>query len=551
MPNAHQIPRMTRTGELPAPHRDAGTILLGQSYYLRFDPKLWAAMQPYPPLGTLYAAGVLRSRGYRVALCDTMLARSEREWEEALARDAPRFAVLFEDNFNYLSKMCLLRMREAAFTMIGMARRRGCTVIVCGADATDHAERYLRAGAHYALLGEGEETLSELLDSLTGRTPRPLDEILGIAFLEEAPEPGGGDGAKSSDRTSLVQTPRRPVIKDLDALPLPAWDLLDVEQYRRIWRRRHGHFSVNMVTTRGCPFHCNWCAKPIWGQRYNCRSPARVVEEMQWLKENLQPDHIWFVDDIFGLKPNWLHEFADRLEAAGLKIPFRCLSRADLLHREGEIEALQRSGCQMVWIGAESGSQRILDAMDKGTTVEQIRSTTRRLRGAGLKVGFFLQFGYPGEMREDIEQTLALVRECSPDDLGISVSYPLPGTRFHESVKAQLGPKQNWVDSTDLAMMYRGPYSTAFYRQLHLVTHREFRARKAWKELSPVLLRPSRWRPSHIRRAGGALCRSLSLPVARARLDWLGRKGGQGLSPPLPMHPGAAARPSPQERREE
>jgi anaerobic magnesium-protoporphyrin IX monomethyl ester cyclase len=551
MPNAHQIPRMTRTGELPAPHRDAGTILLGQSYYLRFDPKLWAAMQPYPPLGTLYAAGVLRSRGYRVALCDTMLARSEREWEEALARHEPRFAVLFEDNFNYLSKMCLLRMREAAFTMIGMARRRGCTVIVCGADATDHAERYLRAGAHYALLGEGEETLSELLDSLTGRTPRPLDEILGIAFLEEAREPGGGDGAKSSDRTSLVQTPRRPVIKDLDALPLPAWDLLDVEQYRRIWRRRHGHFSVNMVTTRGCPFHCNWCAKPIWGQRYNCRSPARVVEEMQWLKENLQPDHIWFVDDIFGLKPNWLHEFADRLEAAGLKIPFRCLSRADLLHREGEIEALQRSGCQMVWIGAESGSQRILDAMDKGTTVEQIRSTTRRLRGAGLKVGFFLQFGYPGEMREDIEQTLALVRECSPDDLGISVSYPLPGTRFHESVKAQLGPKQNWVDSTDLAMMYRGPYSTAFYRQLHLVTHREFRARKAWKELSPVLLRPSRWRPSHIRRAGGALCRSLSLPVARARLDWLGRKGGQGLSPPLPMHPGAAARPSPQERREE
>jgi anaerobic magnesium-protoporphyrin IX monomethyl ester cyclase len=505
------------------------TVLLGQSYYLRFDPKLWAAMQPYPPLGTLYAASLLRQRGYDVALCDTMLAESERPWAEALATQRPRFAVLFEDSFNYLSKMCLLRMREAAFTMIALARRHGCTVIVCGADATDHPDHYLDAGADYVLVGEGDETLCELLDSLTGRVPLPAAGVPGLAFRTEG---------------SLLRTPPRPVIRDLDALPFPAWDLLDAERYRTAWRRHHGYHSMNMVTTRGCPFHCNWCAKPIWGQRYNSRSPENVVAEMVWLRDAFRPDHISFVDDIFGLRPGWLQEFADRLAGAGVKIPFRCLSRADLLHRDGEVEALRRAGCEMVWIGAESGSQRILDAMDKGTTVEQIRATARRLHGAGLRVGFFLQFGYPGETRDDIERTLQLLRECEPDDVGVSVSYPLPGTKFHASVQAQLGRQQNWVDSADLAMMYRGPFTTAFYRQLHVVTHREFRARRAWRELRPVMLRPSRWRRSQLRQAAGALFRALSLPVARARLDWLGRTGPDGLEPPRPMQPGAAATPS-------
>src|SRR5512144_2744565 len=145
-------------------------ILLGQSYFLRFDPKLWAAMQPYAPLGTLYAASALRSKGYGVALFDAMLASSESEWDDALRLHSPRFAILYEDNFNYLSKMCLSRMREAANVMIGMAKQRGCTVILCGADATDHAEEYLAQGADFILLGEGEVTLGELLDRLAGRT---------------------------------------------------------------------------------------------------------------------------------------------------------------------------------------------------------------------------------------------------------------------------------------------------------------------------------------------------------------------------------------------
>lgn len=487
-------------------------ILLGQSYFLRFDPKLWAAMQPYPPLGTLYAASVLRQHGYEVALFDAMLAVSEDEWAQALDLHQPRYAILYEDNFNYLSKMCLLRMRQAAFTMIGMAKARGCTVILCGADATDHSADYLAKGADYVLLGEGEETLIELLTHLS--KGQDTTNILGLV-----------------SRNTQHAT-RRPDLTHLDALPFPSWDLVDVDRYRKIWLNRHGYFSMNMVTTRGCPFHCNWCAKPIWGQRYHSRSPENVAAEMKWLKENFHPDHIWFADDILGLRPGWLTRFAEALRARGEGIPFKCLSRADLLTRVGEVDALARAGAQTVWMGAESGSQKILDAMDKGTRVEQIHEAARRLKQVGIRVGFFLQFGYPGETRADIEKTIQLVREADPDDIGISVSYPMPGTKFHEAVRDQLGEKQNWQDSEDMAMLYRGPFSTAFYRKLHGVVHKEFRARKAWK--------------SHdLLRFGYNL---LTLPIARMQLNALASDPSNLLSVPHLPHE-AAATPSPQEER--
>jgi radical SAM superfamily enzyme YgiQ (UPF0313 family) len=500
-------------------------ILFGQSYYLRFDRKLYAAMQPFPPLGTLYAAALARQRGYAVALFDAMLADSEQEWAAAIEREQPHIAVLFEDNFNYLSKMCLLRMRDAAFTMIAAARAQGSIVIVCGADATDNAAEYLAAGAHYVLLGEGEASLIELLDWLVVEeefrtqdsglrsAAAPL-HIAGIAFLQDG---------------QIVRTARRPDLKDLDALPLPAWDLVDMARYQRLWRERHGYFALNVATTRGCPYHCNWCAKPIWGQRYNVRSPASVVAELKLLHERYTPDEIHFVDDILGIKPGWLRQFADLLAAEQLRIPFKCLNRADLLLRPGIIAALRDAGCRIVWIGAESGSQAVLDAMEKGTTVEQIYAATARLHAAGIAVGFFLQFGYPGETRADIERTLHMVRDCRPDDIGMSVSYPLPGTAFYERVRDQLGATRNWQDSDDLAMLYRGPFSTSFYRQLHRVLHKEFRA-----------TRSGNWQRK--------LYHQLTLPLARLRLNVLAHSDANHrltLSPALSLE--EAARPTPQE----
>ena len=491
-------------------------ILLGQSYFLRFDPKLWDAMQPYPPLGTLYAASYLREHGYQVALFDAMLAESEEEWAAALDENQPLYAILYEDNFNYLSKMCLLRMREAAFKMIAIAKSRGCTVILCGADATDHYRTYLEKGADYVLIGEGEETLIELLSQLA--VGHEVKDIVGLA----------------THHSSLVT--RRPDIVNLDSLPFPAWDLVDVEKYRAIWLKRHGYFSMNMVTTRGCPFHCNWCAKPIWGQRYHSRSPENVAAEMKWLKETYHPDHIWFADDILGLKPGWLPRFADAIRALGCRVPFKCLSRADLLTRPGEVDALARAGAQTVWMGAESGSQKILDAMDKGTRVEQIHEAARGLKHAGIRVGFFLQFGYPGETRADIEKTIQLVRDCDPDDIGISVSYAMPGTKFYDAVREQLGEKQNWQDSQDLAMLYQGPFSTEFYRKLHSVVHKEFRARKAWRSMKSA---------RDLARFGYNL---LTLPVARFQLDQLAASSKAAWTVPhMPRE--AAATPTPQEEQ--
>jgi anaerobic magnesium-protoporphyrin IX monomethyl ester cyclase len=278
-------------------------------------------MEPYAPLGSLYAAAVLRSGGLDVAFHDSMLSVSEAEWEAALDRTRPGYAVLFDDHFSYLSKMCLLRMREAAFRMIGSARRRGCVVIVGSSDASDHPEIYLSAGAHFVLLGEGEETLRELIRCLEAGA-EDVSNVPGLAFRDEG---------------RVVKTSPRGVIRKLDELPFPAWDLVDVERYRSIWLRRHGRFSMNMVTSRGCPFSCNWCAKPIWGQRYNARSPENVAEEMLRLKDRFGADHIWFMDDVMGIKPGWMERFANLVDHKGARLPFKCVSRLYLLLRDGEI----------------------------------------------------------------------------------------------------------------------------------------------------------------------------------------------------------------------
>lgn len=492
---------------------------------MRFDPKLWEGMQPYPPLGTLYAAAYVRQRGYDVALFDAMLAASELEWEAALDKHKPQFAVIYEDSFNYLSKMCLTRMREAAFTMSEAAKRRGCTVIVSGSDATDHKEKYFAHGVDAIIVGEGEITLGETLDLLTGRSAVESGAIAGLA-RPDAPNP----------------TPRG-FIKDLDSLPFPAWDLVDIARYKRIWKERHGYYSMNMVTTRGCPYHCNWCAKPIYGQRYNVRSPENVAAEMKWLKEHFAPDHIWFADDILGLKPNWLEKFAVEVQRLDAVTPFKCLLRVDLI-KPGVPEALAKAGCRIVWVGAESGSQQILDAMDKGTEVEQIYAAARNLHAAGVEIGFFLQFGYPGEEREDIDATLKMVRDCQPDDIGMSVSYPLPGTKFYENVKLQLGNKQNWVDSADLEMMYRGPYSTEFYRHLHVVLHKEFRSSRIWREFrnGTARRRPLR---EQLHDAASMLFNRVTLPLARRKLDALATSSYRGMRAlPVIMSPEAASKPS-------
>jgi anaerobic magnesium-protoporphyrin IX monomethyl ester cyclase len=252
-------------------------------------------------------------------------------------------------------------------------------------------------------------------------------------------------------------------------------------------------------------------------------------------------------DDIFGLKPGWVERFAAAVAERDARIPFKCQLRADQV-TDTFAAALASAGCRTAWIGAESGSARILDAMEKGIRPQQIADATRLLRDAGIEVAFFLQFGYPGETREDIERTLAMVRECRPDDIGISVSYPLPGTPFFERVKAQLGFKQNWVDSDDLDVMFRATYPPAFYRALHGFVHAEFRSRRAAAQLAHVVRRPWAARPSDVRLALALVRHDVRRRVLRRRVARLEREvEPQPTAIPLPLlTPAAAAVPSEQ-----
>jgi anaerobic magnesium-protoporphyrin IX monomethyl ester cyclase len=448
-------------------------VLIGNSYFYRLDPKQWNFKQPYPPLATILAASVLRRKGFDVALFDTNL-RSSPEEIKHLLNDQPSYYVLYDDGFNYLSKMCLTNMRTAAFQMIRLAKDSGCTVIVSSSDASDHYSKYLDQGADFIIRGEAEETLGELLSCL--ENGRPYADVAGIVY--SSPE-----GAKTNSQ--------RVVMRDLDGLPMPAWDLVDVDAYRRIWKKHHGYFSLNMATTRGCPYKCNWCAKPIYGNRYNSRSPENVATEIEHLLKTYSPDHFWMCDDIFGLRPGWIEEFNFIVQKKQLKFKYKIQSRVDLLLQEHTVEALAESGAETIWVGAESGSQKILDAMDKGITVEEIRTATQLLKKHGVKVAYFIQFGYLGETKSDVEQTIRMILELMPDEVGISVSYPLPGTKFYEKVKDELREKQNWADSDDLAMMFQSTYNSKYYKTLHRYVHSVYRKRKGINTLKKVSQTPT------------------------------------------------------------
>jgi len=471
---------------------------------MRYDPKQWATGQPYPPLATVGAAALMREHGYEVTLFDTMFVEDPDEVVELLRTDRPDFFVVYDDGFNYLTKMCLTNMREAAHRMIRLAREYGCTVIVSSSDSTDHYEDYLQKGADFVLMGEGEQTLLEVVEAVRRKegAVRDVRETVGRGNVQDEVEDFSAIRGLAYLRGGVAaKTPARPVMRDLDVLPMPAWDLVDMDAYRAIHLEHHGYFSLNVSTTRGCPFKCNWCAKPIYGNRYNARSPRHVVQEIGWLKERYHFDHIWFCDDIFGLKPGWVNEFADLVEKEGLRFRFKIQSRADLLLQENYVAALARAGCENSWMGAESGSQKILDAMDKGTSVEQIQEATGLLREYGIRPSFFIQFGYPGETKEDIRKTIRMINRLLPDSLGISVSYPLPGTPFYERVKADLQHKANWTDSDELKIMFRNTYHPSFYKQLHRYVHLSYRWHLALRQIKRMLARPAAVTRDGIRQA--------------------------------------------------
>lgn len=452
-------------------------ILIGQSYFRILDPKEMERQMPYPPLGTLYAATILKNLGHEIIFYDAMLSNDPEMFNEKILSVRPDLVLIYDDEFNYLTKMCLSNMRDAALSFIKTSKSQNIPVIVYSSDATDYFKYYFKAGCDGIIYGEGEITIQEVVNSFEEGN-----------YLEARKNI---DGLKYLDNGRVTVTPQRKMIDDLDKIPDPDYSMVDMFTYRNIWLERHGYFSLNLSTTRGCPYKCNWCAKPIYGKIYHSRSPHNVARQINELKIHFDVEHIWITDDIFGLKPDWIKEFAYELNKLNLQIPYKCLSRPDILLRDNTLLNLKQSGCKTIWIGAESGSQKILDAMDKGTSVSQIYDVAKTANNLGMEIAFFIQFGYTGENWIDIKLTRKMITDCIPDDIGISVSYPLPGTKFYENVKEQMINKTNWKDSDDLDMLFSGSFERSFYKILHRLVHSEYRFYKIisdrnWKKLPNV-----------------------------------------------------------------
>lgn len=464
-------------------------VLVTHPYILRLDRREAALGRPYPPLGTLQAAAALRTGGHEVTFLDTMFSADEDPLADHLADGHWDLIAVVPDDHSVQIKQCLDQNRRVACKMLQAAQRHGIPAVVSGPDASDHPEVYLDAGACAVFRGEVVAALVEW----AGGAP----SVSGVAG-----ERGADDG-------------HRAVVSDLDSLPDPAWDLCELGPYAQMWRERHGSWEINVWTARGCPYRCNWCAKPVWGRSYHVRSAERVAAEIRMLQDSHAPDRIWFTDDIFALRPSWLKAF--RAALGSRTLPYRCLSRVDLLRDADYVADLAATGCDQVWVGAESGSDRILAAMDKDCSVSDIRRATVLMRDNKIRIGFFLQLGYPGEGLEDVRSTVRLIEELRPDEIGVSVSYPMPGTSFFEHVSSSM-QSLNWSSSMDNIPLFEAPFPAPFYSAAKEVLRSTHSAGFAFPALRAFARSPSQ---QSARRVFGALYHRARLPLVRARMERL------------------------------
>ncbi len=410
-------------------------VLLISPYSLAQDPLEQKLMKPYPALGLLYVAAALKPH-FSVEILD-MTFRQPEELDNLILTKKPRIVGV------HANVVC----REAAGEAIKSAKKAGAIVIAGGPDPSTYQELYLgKFGADYLVQGEAEITIQELAGAILNGSP--TNEIAGLVYLK--------DGKPQS-------SPARSPVKDLDTLPMPAWDLVELEPYFSAWRKRWGYTSLHIMTSRGCPFSCNWCSKEIFARSFRQHSPERVVEEMLLLRDHYGVDRIWLADDIVGANKKWMEKWHGEVIRRKAQLPFECLTRVDLINPT-IIQQLKEAGCWKIYYGAESGSQKVLDAMNKETKVEEIYEATRLTKAMGIQVGLFIMFGYPGETLADIRSTEKMLADLKPDTAGFSVAYPLKGTVFYEQVKAELAPQQQqWSSTNENRLLFKARYPNKFY----------------------------------------------------------------------------------------
>jgi anaerobic magnesium-protoporphyrin IX monomethyl ester cyclase len=404
-------------------------LLLTHGFFLGEDLKEQEIMRPYPPLGILYLCAYLRERGFDVDVYDSTFGSRDDLWN-----------VLESSEPGWLGVYGNLLTRGNVVSIVERANAAGWCVVVGGPEPANYAEEYLAAGASYVVPGEGEQVLEQLLSD----NPAPA----GVIFRDV-----GG---------SVVRTAPAPLIRDLDSLPWPARESIDLQKYLRAWRSRHGQGSVSLITARGCPFSCRWCSHSTFGQTHRRRSVASVADEAEWILDRYQPEMLWYADDVFTIRKDWTLTYAAEMKRRGICVPFECITRADRMDAE-LADALAGLGCFRIWIGSESGSQRVLDAMRRGVRVEQVREAVRLVQARGIQAGMFLMWGYEEEEIGDIEATVEHVKICRPDVFLTTIAYPIKGTPYFNQVQDKLvGPKR-WHTSTDRDLRIRGRHSRHYY----------------------------------------------------------------------------------------
>ena len=414
-------------------------ILLTHGYFLEEDEKEQQIMKPYPPLGLLYISAYLRRAGFDVEIYDGTWG-SKAGLYERLAREPGGVLGIYTN----------LITRANVVAITAEAKRHGWTVVLGGPESANYTEQYLAHGADVVVVGEGEETLAELLPTLASRGPHRLQGIAGTAFRDE--------------HGQVVSNPPRPQIADLDSLPWPDRERIDLPKYVDVWRTHHGMGSVNMITARGCPYKCQWCSHAVFGYSYRRRSFVDCADELQHIRDVYRPDQVWYSDDVFTINHRWLYGYAAELKRRGLKLPFETISRADRMMKEEVLETLAEMGCYRIWIGAESGSQRVLDAMQREVTVEQVEWATRAAQRHGIAVGMFLMWGYEGEELEDIEATIDQLKKWNPDVFLTTVAYPIKNTPYYGNVADRAVLTKEWSTATDRDFVIKGRHSRAYYK---------------------------------------------------------------------------------------
>lgn len=416
-------------------------ILFTHGYFLSEDPKEREIMRPYPPLGILYLAAWLEKHGMANEVFDTTFSEKEKLFANLL-ESPPAILALYANLMTKRNVIDLLRFIRKEPTL------KDTVVVLGGPDVTHNTENYLQAGASVVVVGEGEETMLEIAQTVKAGNRDEFGHVAGVVY--------------QNAEGQIIRTGTRAKIKDVDELPIPARHKIDLHAYLNAWKNKHGQNAVSVSTQRGCPYTCRWCSTAVYGQSYRRRSPENVCDELENLRANYDFDTVWFVDDVFTVSHKWLTAFRDELERRNLKVPFECITRADRLTEE-VIGVLRACGCFRVWIGAESGSQRIIDAMDRRVEVGQVREMIRAARRNGIQAGTFIMLGYPGETEADIEETVEHLKSSNPDIFTITVAYPIKGTGLYEEVEAMRTTHLPWEDSTDRDIDFVRTYPRAYY----------------------------------------------------------------------------------------